>query len=349
MARKKVQLAYIAEASARRVSFHKRRRGLLKKVSEFSTLCGVNACAILYGPYDPQPYVWPSQPQAHRVLMRFKSLPAIDQYRNVNKQLNQESFTRNRIQKINEQLKRHQRENRYMEIEWIYNHALNGEYYIPDIESQHKLAQLKKAPTPPVLQTTPSNTGSAIFTASNIFIPNHITNFFNINVNVGALENISGINGGTVTGGAMYSTGAANHHNQDGAVIINGTVGQEMMASYANIEVLLNQSLFMDVINPPSVLQSGEHMVNYLKGDQNNTQMMMQLGGIPTPSSNGGTLGDIFATNNQMMLQGGVPPPSYNDGLLEDIVNSSNNNKNNNDWMMAANNYYVPMNNYLDG
>ncbi|KAI3995524.1 hypothetical protein MKX01_029223 [Papaver californicum] len=363
MARKKVQLAYIADASARRVTFNKRRRGLLKKVSELSTLCGVNACAILYGPYDLQPYVWPSQPQAHRVLMRFKSFPAIDQYRNVNKQLNQESFIRNRIQKINEQLKRHQRENRYMEIEWIYNHALNGEYYIPDVslldlswlldekqkKAQHKLAQLKKAPTPPVVQTKPANTGSGIFTAPNIAIPNHITNFVNTTVNVGALENISGINGGTVTGGAMYSTGAANPHNQDGADIINGTVGQEMMASDADIEVLLNQSLFMDVINPPSVLQSGEHMVNYLEGDQNNTQMMMQLGGIPTPSSNGGTLGDIFATNNQMMLQGGVTPPSYNDGLLEDIVNNSSNNKNNNGWMMAANNYYVPMNNYLDG
>ncbi|KAI3988703.1 hypothetical protein MKX01_027245 [Papaver californicum] len=253
MERKKVQLAYIADASARRVSFSKRRRGLLKKVTELSTLCAVNACVILYGPYDPQPYVCPSQPEAHRVLMRFKSLPAIDQYRNANKQLNQESFTRNRIQKINEHV---------------------------------------------------------IFTATNaseavaIGIPNHSTNSVYTNVNVGVLDENESV---------------VNHHNQDCGVIVNDIVGQEMMASDANIEALLNQSLFMDVIKPPSVLQS-----------------------------------DIFATNNQMTLQGGVPPPSYNDCLLEDI---NNNNKNNNAWMMAANNYYVPMNNniyttmnnYLDG
>ncbi|KAI3973116.1 hypothetical protein MKX01_019774 [Papaver californicum] len=175
MARKKVQLAYIANGTARRATFIKRREGLLKKVSELSTLCGVNACAIVYGPYDLQPQVWPAQPDAYRVLMRFRSLPEIDQLRNVRQQLNQESFLRNRIEKIKKQWKKHHRENRYMELEWIYNHALNGECSIPDHvplvdfawmldekqeEAQHKLAQLKKAPTPVVQTTTAANTGS---------------------------------------------------------------------------------------------------------------------------------------------------------------------------------------------
>ena len=32
----------------------------MKKVSELSTLCGIEACAIVYSPYDAQPEVWPS-------------------------------------------------------------------------------------------------------------------------------------------------------------------------------------------------------------------------------------------------------------------------------------------------
>ncbi|KAI3925927.1 hypothetical protein MKW98_028063 [Papaver atlanticum] len=138
MARKKVTLAYIASATARKVTFNKRRKGLLKIVSELSTLCGVSACAIVNGPYDPQPEVWPEQWEAHRVLMWFKSLPEIE-LRNVNKQFNPESFALNQIEKLSEQCKRHQQENHYLEINRMYNSelslALDGKCSIHDFHS----------------------------------------------------------------------------------------------------------------------------------------------------------------------------------------------------------------------
>ncbi|KAJ6434469.1 hypothetical protein OIU84_018060 [Salix udensis] len=55
MTRKKVKLAYITNDSARKATFKKRKKGLMKKVSELSTLCGIEACAIICSPYDAQP------------------------------------------------------------------------------------------------------------------------------------------------------------------------------------------------------------------------------------------------------------------------------------------------------
>ncbi|XP_026398603.1 uncharacterized protein LOC113294421 [Papaver somniferum] len=317
------------------------------------------------GPYDPQREVWPSQPEAYHVLKRFKSVREMGQFRNAEKQLNPESYARNRIDKINEQCKKHQRENRYIEINWIYNHVLAGECSMPDAypdvvdfawflgekqkEVQHKLANLNNAP-PPVVQTTADGRN-----ADTTAIPsNPSNNFINTNVDVDVLEiNGSGINGGTVTGGDMY-VGVVNHHNQGGGVIINGTGGQEMLSSDAAMGALKSQPFFMDVTSPPSVVQSGDQlMVNYLEGYPNNDQMLMQLGGVSIPSYNDGTLEELAANsqmmmptnnssvqnNNQMMMQlGGVPRPSYNGGH-EDIVLATNN-----QMMMSSNNSYVENN-----
>ncbi|KAK1559187.1 hypothetical protein Q3G72_011668 [Acer saccharum] len=67
MTRKKVKLCYIADDSTRKVTFKKRKKGLLKKVSELSILCGIDACAIVYSPYNNQPDVWPSH---HERIMK---------------------------------------------------------------------------------------------------------------------------------------------------------------------------------------------------------------------------------------------------------------------------------------
>ncbi|KAL0464319.1 UNVERIFIED_CONTAM: Agamous-like MADS-box protein [Sesamum latifolium] len=103
MTRKKVTLAYITNDSERKASFKKRKKGLIKKVSELSTLCGVDACAIIYSQYDQEPEVWPSPLGAQAVLARFRKLSEMDQTR---KMVNQESFTRQRIKKAEDQLRR---------------------------------------------------------------------------------------------------------------------------------------------------------------------------------------------------------------------------------------------------
>ncbi|KAL4325603.1 hypothetical protein GQ457_11G031700 [Hibiscus cannabinus] len=52
MTRRKVELTWITNQSARRASLRKRRVGLLKKVQELTTLCGIKSCLFMYNPGD---------------------------------------------------------------------------------------------------------------------------------------------------------------------------------------------------------------------------------------------------------------------------------------------------------
>ncbi|XVF31533.1 hypothetical protein REPUB_Repub16aG0153900 [Reevesia pubescens] len=123
MTRKKVKLAYITNDSARKATYKKRKKGLMKKVSELSTLCGIEACAIIYSPYESQPEVWPSPVGVQRVLSEFKKLPEMEQSK---KMVNQESFLRQRIAKANEQLKKQCKDNREKEMTQVMFQNLYG-------------------------------------------------------------------------------------------------------------------------------------------------------------------------------------------------------------------------------
>ncbi|KAK8558162.1 hypothetical protein V6N13_073835 [Hibiscus sabdariffa] len=52
MTRRKVELVWITNLSARRASLGKRRVGLLKMVEELITLCGIKPCLVMYSPGD---------------------------------------------------------------------------------------------------------------------------------------------------------------------------------------------------------------------------------------------------------------------------------------------------------
>ncbi|KAL0422145.1 UNVERIFIED_CONTAM: Agamous-like MADS-box protein [Sesamum latifolium] len=123
MTRKKVKLAFITNDSARKATFKKRKKGLMKKVSELSTLCGIDACAIVYSPYDSHPEVWPDARGAHRVLAQFKRMPEMEQSK---KMVNQESFIRHRITKAADQLKKLHKDNREKEITHLMYQCLTG-------------------------------------------------------------------------------------------------------------------------------------------------------------------------------------------------------------------------------
>ena len=113
MTRKKVELAYITNDSTRKATFKKRKKGLMKMVSELSTLCGIDACAILYSPYDSQPEVWPSPLGVQSVVAHFKKMSGMEQNK---KMVNQKSFLRKRVAKGNEQLKKQRKDNHEKEI-----------------------------------------------------------------------------------------------------------------------------------------------------------------------------------------------------------------------------------------
>ncbi|KAE9594497.1 putative transcription factor MADS-type1 family [Lupinus albus] len=51
MTRKKLnQLTYIVSDAKRKATYKKRKASLIKKIDQISTLCGIEACAIIYGP-----------------------------------------------------------------------------------------------------------------------------------------------------------------------------------------------------------------------------------------------------------------------------------------------------------
>ncbi|ESQ28667.1 hypothetical protein EUTSA_v10019731mg [Eutrema salsugineum] len=74
MTRKKVKLAFIENNSSRKATFQKRKKGILKKVKEISTLCGVTVCAIIYSLYTSNPDVWPSTSGVRRVVSDFQTI-----------------------------------------------------------------------------------------------------------------------------------------------------------------------------------------------------------------------------------------------------------------------------------
>ncbi|GMY22888.1 agamous-like MADS-box protein AGL80 [Fagus crenata] len=154
MTRKKVKLAYATNDSARKATFKKRKTGLLKKVGELSTLCGIETCAIIYSPYDTQPEVWPSPMEVQSTIAKFKMMPEMDQSK---KMVNQESFLRQRITKAKEQLKKQQRENREKEMTQVMYRDivdLNDlgwliDNNIKEIEDKIKSSLDQQAPPPP--------------------------------------------------------------------------------------------------------------------------------------------------------------------------------------------------------
>ncbi|KAG8062656.1 hypothetical protein GUJ93_ZPchr0003g18175 [Zizania palustris] len=124
MARKKVILQRIANDAIRRATFKKRRKGLMKKASELATLCGVDACVVVYGEGELQATeVWPSPAAAAGVLERFKAMPELDQYK---KMTDLEGWFRQHTAKLREQVDKARRENTDRETALLLHDVISG-------------------------------------------------------------------------------------------------------------------------------------------------------------------------------------------------------------------------------
>jgi len=139
MTRRKVKLAFIENDSSRKTTYKKRKKGVLKKIEELSTLCGIDACAIVYGPDDHEPEVWPSHCGVQRVVGRFRNMPAVEK---IKKMVNQESFIGQRIQKGNEQMMKLTKDNAEKELTLFMFQCLTEGRVLPD-ENNMTLADLK--------------------------------------------------------------------------------------------------------------------------------------------------------------------------------------------------------------
>lgn len=124
MTRSKVKIEYITNDQNRNTSFNKRKKGLIKKMDELTTLCGVEGCAIVFDQHDQEPKVWPSALGVQHVLAKFRLLPDLQQATNME---NLESFTCERINKAKEKLRKMKQENREKEMTHMMFKCLVGE------------------------------------------------------------------------------------------------------------------------------------------------------------------------------------------------------------------------------
>ncbi|KAK7387294.1 hypothetical protein VNO78_27992 [Psophocarpus tetragonolobus] len=113
MAPGKVKIAFIADDYKRKETYRKRKRSVLKKTEELSTLCGVEACAIVYGPFDHEPQIWPSESGVQNVLGRFTAIPEWVQTKNM---VNQESLIAQSVTKVKEKMDKLVLENKHKEM-----------------------------------------------------------------------------------------------------------------------------------------------------------------------------------------------------------------------------------------
>lgn len=76
MGRPKLILKPIPNGRDRDLALIKRKKGIMKKMSEFSSVCGVKACLIMYdGNSDAQPLTWPQDPvEVHSIVERYEGM-----------------------------------------------------------------------------------------------------------------------------------------------------------------------------------------------------------------------------------------------------------------------------------
>ncbi|XP_058761047.1 agamous-like MADS-box protein AGL80 [Vicia villosa] len=132
MTTKKLKLAFIEKDIARKLAYKNRKNSLVKKVEELTTLCGIDACAIIYGPYDPQPEIWPSPSGVQNVISKFKTASEYEQRK---KMVNQESFLKERISKAEKQLNKQWRDNKEKETTMLIFQCLNAGGIVPNDSS----------------------------------------------------------------------------------------------------------------------------------------------------------------------------------------------------------------------
>ncbi|CAN7125535.1 MADS-box transcription factor PHERES 1-like [Brassica rapa] len=128
MKRGRLKLNFITNKSSRNQTFKKRKRGLMKKAKELSTLCGVKVCAVIKSCDNTEPEFWPSREGAEAVHLEFTNAV---QRQGFSKIHNHESYLSERIQKDGEKARRLHAENREIELREVMFDLLKGKTLMP--------------------------------------------------------------------------------------------------------------------------------------------------------------------------------------------------------------------------
>ncbi|KAK1294661.1 Agamous-like MADS-box protein AGL80 [Acorus calamus] len=123
--KKRLNISWIANDGARRVTLRKRKKGLTKRLSEITTLCNTLGSMVIYTPEKEEPVeVWQDKAKAQEVFHAYMQLPEYE--RNL-KTLDIEGVFYNRIAKSRDQLSRIERDNRAKQLDIFALRILQGE------------------------------------------------------------------------------------------------------------------------------------------------------------------------------------------------------------------------------
>jgi len=93
----------------------------------------------VYGPYDPQPEIWPSPEGVQSMLSKFMNM---HEFQKCKKMMNQETFLTQRVRKAEEKLKKQRKENREQEMTIFMSQCLNEGKVVHDNMSTVDLSYL---------------------------------------------------------------------------------------------------------------------------------------------------------------------------------------------------------------
>ncbi|XP_048437536.1 agamous-like MADS-box protein AGL80 [Pyrus x bretschneideri] len=127
MAKNRTKRELISHEPSRRATFKNRKASFFRKLNEITTLCGVIACAVIYNPSDTKTDVWPSPQEAFYVLEKFRNL---SEERRGKFMVDQESFLKNNISKLNRQLERARFKNQELDEKLLLIEYLEGKNFL---------------------------------------------------------------------------------------------------------------------------------------------------------------------------------------------------------------------------
>lgn len=138
MPRTKVKLAFIDTPAKRRATFRKRTNGVLNKVKELNSLCGVDTCMVIYNQHEhgPEPQVWPSAPETNNVLNRFRMVPESERKKNM---VNAKEYCEQELNKIETKLEKMRKcnKNKMLQImhQWLVTGEVSQYFSLEDLKS----------------------------------------------------------------------------------------------------------------------------------------------------------------------------------------------------------------------
>ncbi|KAK1281417.1 Agamous-like MADS-box protein AGL80 [Acorus gramineus] len=125
MSRKKVNISWIANDGAQRVTLTKRRKGLVNKMREITTLCRVMGSKVIYDSEKEDPMeAWLDKIEAQSVFHDHMELPESQRNR---KSLDMKALFHHRLTKYMYQLNRIEKVNRAKQLDIFALKILQGE------------------------------------------------------------------------------------------------------------------------------------------------------------------------------------------------------------------------------